>query len=148
MAGIFDGIQNAENKQKDRVPFIEPGNYKLKILSLKEFMNPSKLPRFKAEFEVVSSDNELVHPPGSRCDYMICFEKHAGTGNELRAFMEAVFRAKVGEEYTDDLVTPEECEALVDESKNPAEGLELLCKAYVHETQRGAKITKQEFRPA
>jgi len=146
--GIFAGIEDAVNKQKDRVAFIEPGNYKLKILMLKEFMNPNKLPRFKAEFEVVESDNELAHPVGSRCDYMICFEKHPGTGDELRAFMEAVFRAKLGGDYKDSLVTQENCIDLVDEDKNPAAGLELICKAYPYETKNGAKITKQMFQAA
>lgn len=131
----FVGVENAKTSEK--LPYIQPGRYELRVELIKCFSSRSKGPMFVAEYTVLSSEGPLANAPGERVAHLMKLSNDATLGN-----IKGLVKALTG----DAKVNQKMCDAIVAED-NPSKGTKVKAFAYFTKTKAGTDYTLVQYEP-
>ena len=138
--GLFSGIENAKVYQSS--VFLQEGAYKLKIEACKEGEQRNKEKFFVVDFMILDSTND-ERPADSTASW-ITMQRYDGFLGYVKGFV----MAAMGEGITEDDITEEELEVIVDAQKQPLVGRVLKAQASKINLASGKPFTKVAFFPA
>lgn len=135
----FVGVENAKTSEK--LPYIRPGKYDLRVLVIKVFNSRSKGPMFVAEYEVLDSEGVGANEKGSRISHLIKLRGNDSALGNIKGLVAAL----TGEALAK--VNQRMCDAIVG-ADNPASGTQV--KAFAHEitTKANEPFTLVQYAPS
>lgn len=104
----FDGVEDAESSG-NKLPFIEPGEYKLQVDKLVYFQSKQSSDRFTVgEFTVLESKGESANPVGARIKHMIKMGLPNSKGNVKSLFSAVIGEPKPTKETIQEAISPDQ----------------------------------------
>lgn len=132
----FVGVENAKTSEK--LPYIQPGRYVLRVDQIKVFDSRTKGPMFVAEYTIVESEGLGANPKGSRAAHLIKLKGNDSALGNVKGMVGAL----TGEGSSN--VTQTMCDAVVAET-NPTKGTLVRAFAFITETKAGTDFTKVQY---
>lgn len=135
----FVGVEQAKTSEK--LPYFNPGKYKLQVDLIKIFDSRSKGPMFVTEYTVLESEGSDANQPGSRVAHLIKLRGNDSALGNIKGLVGALTGEGAGK------VNQNMCDRLV-AADNPAKGTKVKAFAYMTQTKEGKDFTMIQYSPS